>query len=251
MGQSDLPVEATAIFPPSEVPKSPPSSYAQATIYYMDPDGGAINTASPALPGASGPSISTVETDEFGNVIRELSPQNRLRSLEAGTGSVARSHELRPSASITAMGSRCVKNGAQLIRCAWNRGNRHRLACTSRSNTTKVPRHRRRNPPAYLPTKKTVGAAIVGQKEDADQRVIETRYDWDAEKADGNGRRPLGGSTSAPIPPTIPRQGFRLNGACRRIPVAVMPIPPSSSTTRAANREVARTTLDTRGFFAR
>jgi RHS repeat-associated protein len=92
-GQSDYPVNATAIFPPTEVPSEPPSSYAKATVHYMDPDGYEVNTASPQLPGASGPSISTSETDTHGNVVRELSAQNRLEALKAKEPAV-RANEL-------------------------------------------------------------------------------------------------------------------------------------------------------------
>ncbi|MBS1881806.1 MAG: DNRLRE domain-containing protein [Actinobacteria bacterium] len=80
-GQTDLPVEATAIFPPSEVPASPPTSWAQATIYYMDSEGHAVNTATPKGGGTSEPSISTAEPNEYGDIVRELSPDNRLAVL--------------------------------------------------------------------------------------------------------------------------------------------------------------------------
>lgn len=93
-GQADLPVNATAIFPPTQVPAEQPSDYSQAKIVYMDADGYAVNTASPQLPGASGPSISTSETDVRGNVVRTLTPQNRLAALAAGAESVAKSRLL-------------------------------------------------------------------------------------------------------------------------------------------------------------
>ena len=93
-GQEDLPLDATAIFGPDEVPASPPSGYSKATVFYMDSEGQTVNTARGAGAGMSGPSISTTETDEFGNVVRELSPQNRLRALEAGAGSAAKSREI-------------------------------------------------------------------------------------------------------------------------------------------------------------
>ncbi len=80
-GQQDIPVDATAVFPPDEVPSSPPSSYAHATVYYMDAEGYGANTATPSGAGTSAPSITTSESDEFGNVVRELTAQNRLRVL--------------------------------------------------------------------------------------------------------------------------------------------------------------------------
>ncbi|HEY6729475.1 MAG TPA: DNRLRE domain-containing protein, partial [Solirubrobacterales bacterium] len=95
-GQEDLPTDATAIFPPDEVPSSPPSVYTRATVYYMDAEGQVSNVATPSGAGTSAPSITTTETDEFGNVVRELSAQNRLRALAAGVGapSIARSREI-------------------------------------------------------------------------------------------------------------------------------------------------------------
>jgi hypothetical protein len=83
-GQKNLPTDATAIFPPStEVPGSPPSSYARATVYYLYVEGEAENVATPPGAGTTAPSLTTMETDEYGNVVRELTPQNRLRVLEA------------------------------------------------------------------------------------------------------------------------------------------------------------------------
>jgi RHS repeat-associated protein len=93
-GQTDLPVNATAIFPPTQVPAEQPSDYSQAKIVYMDADGYSVNTASPQLPGAGGPSISTSETNIRGNVVRTLTPQNRLAALAAGAESVAKSRLL-------------------------------------------------------------------------------------------------------------------------------------------------------------
>src|SRR4029077_11627659 len=52
-GQEDLPTDATAIFPPDEVPASPPSSYTRATVYYMDAEGQMVNVATPSGAGTS------------------------------------------------------------------------------------------------------------------------------------------------------------------------------------------------------
>jgi RHS repeat-associated protein len=95
-GQQDLPTDATAIFPPDEVPASPPSSYTRATVYYMDAEGQLVNVATPSGAGTSAPSITTTETDRFGNVVRELGAQNRLRAMAQGTpeARAAKSREL-------------------------------------------------------------------------------------------------------------------------------------------------------------
>jgi RHS repeat-associated protein len=106
-GQTDLPLTATAIFPPDQVPAEPPSSYSHATVYYLDAGGQAVNVATPAGAGTSAPSITTSETDEHGNVTRELTAQNRLRALAAGGESVARSQQLDTERSYS-------DNGTQL-----------------------------------------------------------------------------------------------------------------------------------------
>jgi RHS repeat-associated protein len=95
-GQQDLPTDATAIFPPDEVPSNPPSSYTRATVYYMDAEGQLVNTATPSGAGTTAPSITTTETDRFGNVDRELGAQNRLRAMALGSAEarMAKSREL-------------------------------------------------------------------------------------------------------------------------------------------------------------
>jgi RHS repeat-associated protein len=180
-GQEDLPVDATAIFPPTEVPSSPPSSYAQATITYMDAEGETINTATPAGAGTSGPSISTIETDEFGNVIRELSPQNRLRALEAGAGSVAKSHEIDSKFKYS-------KDGTDLQE-EWGPQHLVRIAETGETKPARLHTIYQYDKgwtgtgtKPHLVTTTTTGASIVGKGIDADQRVTETKYDWTLRK---------------------------------------------------------------------
>lgn len=79
----------------------------------MDAEGQLVNTATPSGAGTSAPSITTPEPDEHGNVLRELSVQNRLRALAAGSGSVAKSHELETKRLFNADGDRlacCAKS---------------------------------------------------------------------------------------------------------------------------------------------
>lgn len=82
--QQDVPTNATAIFPATEVPSgNPPSDYTQATVYYTDTDGQLVNVAQP------GGEISTAEYDQNGNIVRTLSPLNRQTALAAGSQSAA------------------------------------------------------------------------------------------------------------------------------------------------------------------
>ncbi len=88
-GQSDDPVEATAITAADEPQEWPASSYKRAGIYYMDEHGRQVNFASPsAEPNGS---ISTTEYNEFNDSIRTLSASNRLTALASGGESAEKS----------------------------------------------------------------------------------------------------------------------------------------------------------------
>lgn len=179
-GQQDIPSDATAIFPPDQIPANPPSSYSKATIYYMDAEGQQVNVAMPAGAGTSSPSITTTETDEFGNVVRELSPQNRLRALAAGSESVARSHELETKREFNSDGTQVQQEWGPMHEVRLESGSivQAQLHTTIQYNEgwpgTGV------NP--HLPTRVTTGAKIPKEGVDADQRVSETKYDWTLRK---------------------------------------------------------------------
>jgi RHS repeat-associated protein len=189
-GQSDYPVDATAIFPPTEVPSEPPSSYTQATVHYMDPDGYEVNTATPQLPGASGPSISTSETDTKGNVIRSLSPQNRLTAL-AAPDTVAKSKELDSHSEYeySEEGTKLVKSESwgplHSVRLESGEAAEASLHTTVEYNKGFEPSDAEKKAGTTtwpnLPTKETTGAAITG-KADADVQSSETEYDWTLRK---------------------------------------------------------------------
>jgi RHS repeat-associated protein len=84
--QQDVPTNATAIFPATEVPSGAPADYNQATVYYTDQKGQLVNVAQPVVAAYSADGlISTTEYDADGNVIRTLSPLNRITALTAGS----------------------------------------------------------------------------------------------------------------------------------------------------------------------
>jgi virginiamycin B lyase len=83
-GQEDDPIEGTSITPPDEPQGWPASSYKRATVYYLDERGRLTNVASPS--DSPYGSISTTEYNEYNDVTRTLTPDNRVRSLEAGKG---------------------------------------------------------------------------------------------------------------------------------------------------------------------
>jgi YD repeat-containing protein len=79
--QSDVPTQATAIFPPDEPQGWPASDYKRATVDYMDAQARTTNIAGP------GGAISTSEFNEFNAPIRTLSAANRAKALEEGANS--------------------------------------------------------------------------------------------------------------------------------------------------------------------
>ena len=179
-GQSDLPTDATAIFPPDQIPASPPTSYSHATIDYMDFEGQLVNTATPAGGGITEAAISTTEANEFGQVVRELTPDNRQRALAAGGESVSRSHELETKREFSADGTQMQQEWGPMHEVRLESGStvQAQMHMTLQYNEgwpgTGV------NP--HLPTRVTVGAKVPKQGIDSDQRVKEFKYDWTLRK---------------------------------------------------------------------
>jgi RHS repeat-associated protein len=176
--QQDVPLDATAIFPPDQIPASPPTSYSRATVYYMDAEGWGSNAATPSGAGTSAPSITTTETNEYGNVVRELSPQNRLRALAAGATSAERAQQLDTHRTFSADGTEMQQEWGPLHETRLESGS----VVQARAHTsikydegwpgTGLKPH--------FPTRETTGAEIWGQDpgQDKDQRVSEMLYDW-------------------------------------------------------------------------
>lgn len=187
-GQVDYPVDATAIFPPTQVPgSSPPSDYSQAIIHYMDPDGNEVNTASPAPPGVEGDVISTGEVDHHGNVVRSLSAGGRLEALKAADP-FARSHELDSHATYNGDGTRQLESWGPLHEVRLKNGEtvEARAHTTTEYDKGFEPSAKEKEEGVTnwpnLPTKQTTGAAISGQGKDADVSIEETKYDWSLRK---------------------------------------------------------------------
>jgi RHS repeat-associated protein len=179
-GQTDLPVEGTAIFPPTDVPSSyPPSSYTGATIDYLDPDGSEVNVASPSPPGVVGASISTTETNQKGDVVRELDPQNRLAALEA-TNPAARSHELDTHSVYNAEGTEMLESWGPMHAVTLEETGK---PVQERRHTTVFydqgePAPTAGLPAAYLPTKEIVAGVVAGREGEVEPGVTETHYEW-------------------------------------------------------------------------
>jgi len=176
-GQTDIPTDATAVFPPTEVPAEPAASYAKATLYYMDSEGFGVNTATPAGAGMSGPSISTTEADEFGNITRELTPQNRLRALADPEGkTVERSHLLESRFVYSTDGTLLLDERGPLHKVKLQEGGEVAEARFHRTIAYDNPENL--DPAPLLPTREQTGAIFPSKGTEADQRVSETRYNW-------------------------------------------------------------------------
>jgi RHS repeat-associated protein len=181
-GQSDYPVNATAIFPPTEVPGEPPSDYSKATINYMDPDGYVVNTVSPQVPGVSGLALATSETDRHGNVVRSLSAENRLLAL-GDEDSAARSHELDWHSTYSADGTEMLESWGPLHAVRLVSGETVEARAHTKVEYDKgAPAPKEGEAAPHLPTKETSGAAVPGKEGDLEQRVTETKYDWSLKK---------------------------------------------------------------------
>lgn len=177
-GQIDVPTDATAVFPPNEVPSSPPSSYARATVYYMDAEGQISNVATPAGAGTAEASISTTETDRFGNVVRELSAQNRLRALAAGSGSVAKAQELDTQLHYSADGTELQQEWGPMHQVRLESGaTTQARSYRSIQYDGKAPEPKPGEPWPHVPTTETTGALTGGKV--LDQRTTEYAYNWE------------------------------------------------------------------------
>lgn len=181
-GQTDVPADATAIFPPSEIPASPPSSWTRASVYYMDAEGQTSNLATPAGAGMEGPSITTTETDSYGNVVRELTPQNRLRALAAGSGSVAKSHELDTQLTYGAEGTQLQEEIGPMhtVRLQETGESKALRSYRSIQYDEGAPEPAFWEPMPHLPTSETTGA-WDGEKV-LERRSTLYHYDWTLRK---------------------------------------------------------------------
>ncbi|MFV2117562.1 DNRLRE domain-containing protein [Streptomyces sp. Act-28] len=93
-GQTDLPTDATAVFPADSVPAAhagaslSASSYGRATVHYLDASARRVNIVTP------GDHISTTEYDRFGNTVRVLTAANRATALGLSVGAEAAQADL-------------------------------------------------------------------------------------------------------------------------------------------------------------
>jgi RHS repeat-associated protein len=180
-GQTDVPADATAIKPPGET-----GSYARATVYYMDAEGQIVNVATPSGAGTSAPSITITETDQFGNVVRELGAQNRLRALAAGEGSVAKSRELDSEFFYSPDGTRLEEEIGPKHLVKIKESGETREARAYRSlRYTGDPAPPAGEPAYDLPTIETTGAEVSSSSV-LDQQTTTYEYNWTLRKPEAS-----------------------------------------------------------------
>jgi RHS repeat-associated protein len=173
-GQKDVPTDATAIFPPNEIPSG---KYTRATVYYMDAEGQSVNVATPSGAGTSAPSITTTETNSFGNVVRELGAQNRLRALAAGSESAAKSRELDTEFFYSPDGTKLEEEIGPMHLVKIKDTGETRQARAYRSLIYNDPSPPAGEPAYDLPTIETTGAMVSGSSV-LDQRATTYEYNW-------------------------------------------------------------------------
>jgi len=180
-GQEDLPTDATAVFPPDEVPTNPPSSYAHAAIFYMDAEGQISNIATPPGAGTSDFRISTAETDSYGNVVRELTPGNRLRALSFGAESATKSRELDTQFTYSADGTLLLDERGPIHAVRLETGSEAGAIVQARTYTSiqydvGAPEPKAGETWPLLPTHETTGALVEGKV--LDQHTVQYGYNW-------------------------------------------------------------------------
>lgn len=162
--QKDIPTDATALFPPDQVPPSTATDFSRATISYLNRKGEEVNVASP------GGHIATTEHDEYGNVIRELTAANRAR---AG-GSRQRALELDTQRRFELKGLRLTDEIGPLHRVQLSTGD----VVAARTHTQIRYDEGAPSQSFHLPTTTIVSAQIPGRTDEPDQRISKTKYDW-------------------------------------------------------------------------
>jgi RHS repeat-associated protein len=168
-GQTDVPTDATAVFPADTSPSDPPSSSQLnlATIYYLNRNGDQVNVASP------GGAISTTEYEEHREVKRTLTAANRLRVLanpmlkyKVDTKNVYGADGLELQDTYGPLHDVHLADAADTVVSARTH------TVTTYDEGAPVTEH------PHLPTTVVTGVQVDGETSDRDQRTTKTTYDW-------------------------------------------------------------------------
>ena len=196
-GQRSAPVDATAVFPPTQVPDGDqaagvlPSSYERATVSYLDVTGRLVNTRTP------GNHVSATDYDEHGNVVRSLTADNRRAALDAfpadtAAQEAALASRLSTLRTYAAEGQRLVEElgpehevalaapVTDSLGRAWPAG--ALVRARSRTVNTYDEGAPSGTGPYHLVTTSVTGARIADTTTDTDLRTTTTAYDWTLRK---------------------------------------------------------------------
>jgi RHS repeat-associated protein len=165
-GQTDVPVEATAMFPPDEPMSWPASDYRRASIDYLDAADRVVNVARP------GGAISTQEYNSYNDVVRTLSPDNREKALKEGSKSAEVAKTLDTQSTFGSEGLEQLGTLGPLHTVKLASG----ATVVARTHTVySYDENAPAGGPYRLVTKVTTGAQIAGEPE-ADIRTTTKSY---------------------------------------------------------------------------
>ncbi|MEU4089562.1 DNRLRE domain-containing protein [Streptomyces aureus] len=204
-GQTDVPTDATAVFPADSVPTSHAGSaltatgYARASVSYADASGREVDSSTP------GGHLSVTEYDHLGNTVRELTAGNRELALAtsgaglnelsllgiSGLSTADRAEQLSTTHIDSSDGQRELENFGPL-HMATTTGVLHAgtggtdlpagSEVAARQHTvTAYDEGRPTDGTATVsnqPTTVTVGAHVDGYPSDGDTRTTKASYDW-------------------------------------------------------------------------
>jgi len=191
-GQTDQPVEATAIFPPDEPMGWPAKDYKRATVVYRDSKDRVVNGATPT--GA----ISTTEYNANNDVTRTLTADNRLAALKEGAKSAEAAAKLDTQSTYNSEGTELLSTLGPIHTVKLASGvEKQARSHTVYSYDEGAPAE---GGPYRLPTKVVKGAQIEGEAEQ-DIRTTLTSY---------SGQENLGWKLRKPTSVTTDPTGLKL-----------------------------------------
>jgi RHS repeat-associated protein len=165
-GQTDVPVEGTAMFPPDEPQGWPASDYKRATIEYLDSADRVVNVAEP------GGGIATSEYNSYNDVTRTLSADDREAALKEGSKSAEVSQTLDNQSTYGSEGTELLSTLGPLHSVKLASG----ASAAARKHTVySYDEGAPAGGPYRLVTKVTSGAQIAGEPE-ADVRTTTKSY---------------------------------------------------------------------------
>lgn len=164
--QTDIPAEATAIFPPDEPMGWPAGDYRRATVDYLDGADRLVNVVSP------GGTTATSEYNSYNDVTRTLSPDDRATALKEGAKSAEVSQTLDTQSTYGSEGAELLSALGPLHTVKLASG----ASVSAREHTVySYDEHAPSGGPYRLVTKVATGAQIAGEPE-ADVRTTTKSY---------------------------------------------------------------------------